>query len=115
MLTIWHNPRCRKSRETLALIEAAGVDVTIRKYLDNEPSRAEITSMLQQLGFEDPRRLMRRGERVYKDMDLKAVSSAEKLIGAMADHPILIERPVVANGTTAIIGRPPEAVKTLFQ
>ena len=104
MLTIWHNPRCRKSRETLALIEAAGIDVKIRKYLDDAPNSEEIESILNQLGFEDPRSLMRRGEATYKDMGLKSVSSTLKLVQAMVDYPILIERPVVTNGTQAIIG-----------
>jgi arsenate reductase len=114
MLTIWHNPRCRKSRETLALVEAANIEVTIRKYLDDAPNQAEITSILDQLGFDDPRLLMRQGEAIYKNLGLKSISSAQKLIKAMADHPILIERPVVTNGKKAIIGRPPEAVKPLF-
>ena len=114
MLTIWHNPRCRKSREALALIEAAGVAVITRKYLDDAPNHEEITTVLAQLGFDDPRTLMRRGEPLYKEMDLKTVTSAEKLVDAMSENPILIERPVVTNGTKAIIGRPPEAVKTLF-
>lgn len=114
MLTIWHNPRCRKSRETLALIETAGVDVTIRKYLDDAPRVDEITSILAQLGFDDPRSLMRRGEAVYKEMGLKSVTSGDEIVQAMAEHPILIERPVVTNGTRAIIGRPPEAVNALI-
>lgn len=114
MLTIWHNPRCRKSRETLALIEDAGVPVTCRKYLENAPERDEILSVLAQLGFEDPRSLIRKRERIYKEMDLKSVKSAEILIDAMVNHPILIERPVVFDGKKACIGRPPEVVKTLF-
>ena len=114
MLTIWHNPRCRKSRETLALIQAAGIEVTIRKYLDDAPNQVEITSILEQLGFDDPRSLMRRGEKLYKEMELKSVSSAPKLVEFMANHPILIERPIVTNNVKAIIGRPPETVKTLF-
>jgi arsenate reductase len=114
MLTIWHNPRCRKSRETLALIETAGADVTVRRYLDDVPSVAEIEGVLAQLGFEDPRALMRRGETIYKETGLKSVTVAKDLVKAMADHPILIERPIVSNGTLAIIGRPPEAVKALL-
>ena len=114
MLTIWHNPRCRKSRETLALIEDASIEVTVRKYLDDAPNQTEITSILAQLGFDDPRDLMRRGEAIYKDRELKSVTSAQKLVIAMANHPILIERPVVTNGTKAVIGRPPESVKQLF-
>ena len=97
MLTIWHNPRCRKSRETLALIEDAGVDVTCRKYLEDSPSRDELVSVLSQLGFDDPRLLMRKGERIYKDMALKSVFSQDKLIDVMVDFPILIERPIVFN------------------
>ena len=114
MLTIWHNPRCRKSRETLALIENAGVDVTCRKYLEDSPSRDELVSVLSQLGFDDPRLLMRKGERIYKDMALKSVFSQDKLIDVMVDFPILIERPIVFNGVKACIGRPPEAVNALF-
>lgn len=114
MLTIWHNPRCRKSRETLAIVETAGAKVTIRKYLEEAPDIEEITSILTQLGFDDPRMLMRTGERIYKDLDLKSESSAENLMQAMVDHPILIERPVVTNGKRAIIGRPPEAVNPLL-
>ncbi len=114
MLTIWHNPRCRKSRETLALIEAAGVEFLCRKYLEDAPDTDEIASILVRLGLDDPRGLMRRGERIYKDLDLKSESSPDKLVKAMADYPILIERPVVFTGAKAIIGRPPEAVKALF-
>ena len=114
MLTIWHNPRCMKSRQTLALIEAAGVDVTIRKYLNDTPNEDELASVLAQMGFDDPRSLMRRGESIYREMGLKSESSAEILIQAMINHPILIERPVVTNGAKAIIGRPPEAVNVLL-
>lgn len=114
MLTIWHNSRCRKSRETLAFIEAAGAPVTIRKYLEDAPSQAEITLALTQLGFDNPRALMRRGERIYKEKALKSVESAEKLIDAMVQHPILIERPIVFKGEQAVVGRPPEAVKALL-
>ena len=114
MLTIWHNPRCMKSRQTLALIEAAGVGVTVRNYLDDAPNGDEITSVLAQLGFDDPRSLMRRSETIYKEMGLKSELSVDILVQAMANHPILIERPVVTNGAKAIIGRPPEAVNVLL-
>ncbi|WP_427453941.1 arsenate reductase (glutaredoxin) [Litorimonas sp. WD9-15] len=114
MLTIWHNPRCSKSRQTLALIEAAGKPVEIRKYLDDVPTAAEITGMLNQLGLDDPRALMRRGEAIYKELGLKAVNASDALLKAMSKHPKLIERPIVSDGERAIIGRPPEAVKTLL-
>lgn len=114
MLIIWHNPRCTKSRQTLALIEAADQDVKVRKYLEDAPSAEEITEILTQLNFDDPHSLMRRGEAIYKELGLKSETSAEKLIQAMAENPILIERPVVSDGRRAIIGRPPEAVKPLL-
>lgn len=114
MLTIWHNPRCRKSRETLDILQNASAELTIRKYLDDAPSVAEIDAVLAQLGFEDPRLLMRRGEGVYKELGLKSESSAKKLVQAMAKNPILIERPIVSDGKKAIIGRPPEAVNALL-
>lgn len=114
MLTIWHNPRCRKSRETLAIIEEGETPVTIRKYLDDAPSTAEVQDILNQLGFDDPRLLMRKGERIYKEQGFKTVTDAALLVKAMVENPILIERPIVTNGKTAILGRPPEAVKSLL-
>jgi len=114
MLMLWHSPRCRKSRETLTLIEAAGAKVSVRLYLEDVPSVAELKDILAQLGFDDPRSLMRRGEAVYKEQGLKSVSSNAALVKAMAEHAILIERPVVSNGEQAVIGRPPEAVKILL-
>jgi arsenate reductase len=103
-----------KSRQTLALIEAAGVDVKVRKYLEEVPSADEVMTILAQLGFDDPRSLMRRGENIYKELELKSESSAVKLVQAMVDHPILVERPIVTDGVRAVIGRPPEAVKVLL-
>jgi len=114
MLTIWHNPRCRKSRETLALIESAGKAVTVRRYLDDTPTEQELSDILAQLGFDDPRALMRRGEAIYKELSLKTATTSAVLVKSMAENPILIERPVVSNGRNAVIGRPPEAVKALF-
>lgn len=114
MLTIWHNPRCSKSRQTLALIEAAGKSVEIRKYLEDAPNATEITTMLNLLGLDDPRAMIRTGESLYKDLGLKAVQVPDALIQAMSEHPRLIERPIVSDGKRAIIGRPPEAVQTLL-
>jgi len=114
MLTIWHNPRCRKSRETLALIEASGQTVSVRLYLQDIPTETDIRDILRQLGFEDPRALMRRGESVYKDQNLKLETDGEILVKHMSQSPILIERPIVTNGFKAILGRPPEAVNALL-
>ena len=103
-----------KSRQTLALIEAAGSDVTVRKYLEDVPRVGEILEILEQLGVKDPRTMMRRGESLYKELNLKSEDSADNLVQAMAEHPILIERPIVSDGARAIIGRPPEAVNSLL-
>ena len=114
MLTIWHNPRCRKSREALAILQATQKAVTIRLYLKEPPSELEIREMLNHLGFEDPRQLMRRGESLYKAQGLKEEADPVLLVKSMAESPILIERPLVTDGYKAVIGRPPEAVKALF-
>ena len=113
-LTIWHNPRCSKSRQTLAIIEAAGADVEIIRYLETAPSLAEIKTMCEQLGLSDPRDMMRRGEAIYKELGLKSEADPQALMAAMAKHSILIERPIVSNGRRAIIGRPPESVEKLL-
>ncbi len=113
-LTIYHNPRCSKSRQTLAIIEAAGISPTIRLYLEQPMDEVELRSMLDQLGMDDPRALMRRGEAVYKELDLKTVEDGDALIAAMLAHPKLIERPIVSDGKRAVLGRPPEAVEIFF-
>jgi len=107
VLTIWHNPRCSKSRETLALLQAQGLSPAIVDYQATPPTAAEIERVLGLLGLE-PRELMRKGEDAYAA--LPADLSRAQLIQAMAETPKLIERPVVVNGNKAAIGRPPEAV-----
>ncbi len=113
-LTLYHNPRCSKSRQTLALIEAAGVTPKIVRYLETPLTESEIKDLLGRLGYASARDMMRTGEADYKNMKLKAVSDEYALIRAMASVPKLIERPIVDNGEKAIIGRPPEAVKALL-
>jgi len=108
-LTIWHNPRCSKSRQTLALLEDHGLTPVVKLYLDDAPSEDEIKDALAKLNIE-PRALMRRGEADYKEQKLDSVSDAAVLVTAMAKTPKLIERPVVFNGEKASIGRPPESV-----
>lgn len=114
MVRIFHNPRCSKSRQTLQLIEAAGVAPEIVFYLDNPPSTSELKTLLTKLGFSSARDLMRRGEKEYKELGLKSEPSEELLIKAMADHPRLIERPIVVKGEQAVLGRPPENVRKLL-
>lgn len=109
-VTIYHNPRCSKSRATLALLEERSIELTVVHYLDNPPNVAEITDILKKLGKE-PREVMRKGEEPYKAKNLGDESiSRDALIEAMAQEPILIERPIVVKGAKARIGRPPESV-----
>ena len=108
-VTIWHNPRCSKSRQTLALIEERGVTPVVRKYLENTPDEAEIRAALAALGLR-PIEAMRTGEAEFKALGLTKDSDDDTLVRAMAEVPKLIERPVVFAGGKARLGRPPEAV-----
>lgn len=111
---IFHNPRCSKSRQTLALLEEKGIQPDVVRYLDTPPSASELTAILKQLG-KSPRELMRKGESEYKELGLDDSSlSDEQLIEAMVTHPKLIERPIVLHGGKAALGRPPEAVLDIF-
>lgn len=111
--TIWHNPRCSKSRQTLALLEERGEDVVVRHYLEDVPSVHEIAAVLASLGLE-PRGLMRTKEDDYTAQNLASVTDADALIAAMVATPKLIERPVVIKGGKAAIGRPPEDVLAIL-
>jgi len=112
VITLWHNPRCSKSRAALALLEAAGVPVTLRRYLDAPPTRAELSDLLDQLDL-PAHALIRKGEKTYKDQNLAGKTDAD-LLDAMAQFPILIERPIAIKGTRAIIGRPPDNILVLL-
>ena len=109
-VTIYHNPRCSKSRQTLELLRGNGVEPRIVEYLKDPPSAKRLGELLDLLGLE-PRALMRKGEAPYKDLNLADPDlSRAALIKAMAENPILIERPIVVTGAKAALGRPPEAV-----
>lgn len=110
---IWHNPRCSKSRETLALLEAHGCSAEVIKYLETAPGVEEITAVLKKLGI-GARELMRTKETLYKELGLNNVEDEAALIGAMAEYPKLIERPIVIKGGKAILGRPPQKVLELL-
>ncbi|PSW03992.1 arsenate reductase (glutaredoxin) [Photobacterium lipolyticum] len=110
-VTIYHNPRCSKSRQTLALIEEQGVAPEIVKYLDDTPTADELKGLFAKLGYSSVREMMRTKEDVYKELSLGEDSvTEEQLFDAMAANPKLIERPIVVNGDKAAIGRPPEQV-----
>lgn len=113
-MIIYHNPRCRKSRETLALIHEAGLVPTIVKYLEDPPSFQEIERILMQLG-KRPIEIIRKGEAIYKEHFKGKELSDQEWIQAMIEHPKLIERPIVVEGERAVIGRPPENVKVLLE
>lgn len=112
MITIWHNPRCSKSRQTLALIEDKG-DVSIRKYLEDAPSADDIRAARDLLGIKAID-MMRPKEAAFKEMGLAKTDDDETLIAAMATNPKLIERPIVFANGKAALGRPPESVLALF-
>jgi arsenate reductase (glutaredoxin) len=110
MVTIYHNPRCSKSRQTLQLLEARDVKPKIVEYLKEPPSTAELRAILDRLGMK-PRDLLRQSEARYAELGLKERAlSDDALIELMVDNPILIERPIVVSGNKAAIGRPPEKV-----
>lgn len=109
-ITIYHNPRCSKSRQTLALLEEQGITPEIKLYLETPPSKEELQNLLAKLGI-NARDLLRTGEEAYKANNLKdATLSETQLIDAMLESPKLIQRPIVINGDKAALGRPPEAV-----
>jgi len=113
-VTIWHNPRCSKSRNAVALLEEKGVDAEVVKYLDTPPSKEELVEVLKMLGI-SARELMRTKEDVYKELGLKDVSSEDALIEAMVAYPKLIERPIVIKDGKAAIGRPIENIIALIK
>jgi len=110
MISIYHNPRCSKSRQTLALLQERNIEPEIILYLDAPPSATELKTLLTQLGI-SARALLRKGEEAYKTHQLKNpdLSDAE-LIAFMVQFPKLIERPIVVAGNRAALGRPPEQV-----
>jgi len=109
-VTIYHNPRCSKSRQTLQLLEENGIQPEVRLYLAETPDANELKDVLAKLGL-TARELLRTKEQEYKDLELKdAAKTEEDIIAAMISHPKLIERPIVVKGDQARIGRPPEQV-----
>ncbi len=114
-ITLWHNPRCSTSRKGLKLLEEAGANVTIRRYLDDAPYEDEIRDVLAKLGFDNPIAMVRTKEKLFREQGLSRDSDAGTLIRAMAEHPRLIERPIGIRGDTARLGRPPEKLLELLE
>ena len=114
MITLYHNPRCSKSRAALALLQENGIEPDIVLYLDNPPSERELKSVLKKLGL-GARDLLRRGEEEYRELGLADTGLSDAtLVSAMSAHPRLIERPIAIRGDHAVIGRPPENVLELL-
>ena len=111
--TIYHNPKCSKSRATLELLAQRGADAVVVEYLKTPPTAGELAALVAKLGVE-PEQLVRKGEEVYKQQYAGKTLSAEQWIAAMVRHPILIERPIVVVGARAVLGRPPENIESLF-
>jgi arsenate reductase len=113
-LTIYHNPRCSKSRQTLALLHEQGVEPRIVEYLKTPPDITTLTKLAAALG--GARAMLRKGEAEYAELGLSDAKKTEAaLLKAMHAHPILIERPIVTDGKRAAIGRPPEAALALLK
>ena len=114
-ITIWHNPRCGKSRQTLELLKSKGIDPAIREYLKQPPSKAEIEKLIELVGG-DVKDLIRDGEPEFKKLGKKKSDLTRADVArAIAEPPILLQRPVVVSGKRAALGRPPEAVLSLLK
>jgi arsenate reductase len=112
-LTLWHNPRCSKSRQTKALLEEKGVSLSLRLYLEEPPTVAELQALLKMLGTEDLSPILRKKEALYKELELEKKSRIE-ILQAISENPKLLERPIAVLGNQARMGRPPESVLELL-
>ncbi len=112
-MKIYHNPRCRKSREGLEILEKSGMDFIVVKYLENVPTKEELEGILVFLGV-SAEKLVRKNEAIWKENYRGKLLSDEEIIDAMILHPKLIERPIVVNGNKAVIGRPPELISSIL-
>ena len=110
---IFFNPGCSKCRSVRGLLEERGLDADCVNYLERTPTREQLEHVMELLGIDDPREMMRRGEPEYRELGL-ASADEDALLDAIAAHPILLQRPIVIRGGRAVIGRPPERVLELF-
>jgi arsenate reductase len=113
-MKLYHNPRCSKSRQTLALITEKGAKPEVIEYLKDAPTADEIAKLVRMLGVGSVREAMRTGEAIYKELDLKNLDDEAALIAAIVENPILLERPIFVHGDRAVIGRPPENALSLL-
>lgn len=113
MIKIYHNNRCTKSRCSLQILEDSGKDFEVVKYFEDTPSASEIKDIIKLLGI-TPIQLIRKGEAIWKDNYKGKDMSDNEIVDAMAEHPKLIERPIIINGDKAVIGRPPELILNII-
>ena len=113
-LTIWHNPKCSKSRNALNLLEEKNADFKINEYLKSNPTKEDILNILQKLNI-NAKELLRTGEEEYSSLNLENTEDEDVLIDAMIKHPILIQRPIIINNSEAVIARPIENLELLLK
>ena len=113
-ITLYHNPRCSKSRQALALLQENGIEPAVILYLETPPDAATLTTLIKRLGLEHAHQLVRHKEPEYAEAGLTAQSTDAEVIRAMVRFPKLIERPIAVRGARAVIGRPPENVLQLL-
>jgi arsenate reductase len=112
-VTIYHNPRCSKSRNALTLLQQNGIEPKVIEYLKYPPDKAELKRIVQKLGVA-PEQIVRKGEEMFKQHYAGKTLSDDQWLDALAAHPILIERPIVVRNERAVVGRPPENVLDLI-
>ena len=112
-MTVWFNPSCSKCRTAQGLLAERGVEADYVRYLEQAPTRAELEKVLQLLGTDDPRAITRTGEARYAELGLEG-ADREALLDALAENPILIERPIAIRGGRAVVARPPERIFDLL-
>ena len=113
-IQIWHNPKCSKSRAAMQLLEDKNIDANVVKYLETTPSKEQLIDILKKLNIKASQ-LLRTGEDIYKELNLKDEIDEEKIIEAMVQNPILIERPIIIKGDCAVIARPIENLEDLLK
>ena len=113
-IQIWHNPKCSKSRAAMELLENKNIDASVVKYLEQTPTKEQLIDVLKKLNMKASQ-LLRTGEDVYKELNLKDETNEEKIIEAMVENPILIERPIIIKGESAVIARPIENLEELLK
>ena len=113
-IQIWHNPKCSKSRAAMDLLESKNINVNVVKYLETTPSKEQLKDVLKKLNMKASQ-ILRTGEDIYKELNLKEIDDEDKLIEIMAEHPILIERPIIIKGEIAVIARPIENLEELLK